>query len=101
MACVGGQHRALELGAEHAVNPRTLKADSMRVSSERVHSAAAPPCWSVRSPGAQAMPASTSRSWAGSMRIRRSPSTPMFGVKAIPLSTQNTLHDGETPMPAR
>ena len=25
----------------------------------------------------------------------------MFGVKAMPLSTQNTLHDGETPMPER
>ena len=35
------------------------------------------------------------------MRIRRSPSTPMVGVKAMPLSTQNTLHDGETPMPER
>jgi hypothetical protein len=25
----------------------------------------------------------------------------MFGVNAIPLSTQNTLHDGETPIPER
>ena len=35
------------------------------------------------------------------MRIRRSPATPMVGVKAMPLSTQKTLHDGDTPMPER
>ena len=37
-------------------NPSRSRPIRRRLSSERVHRSAAPPCWSVRSPGAQAMP---------------------------------------------
>lgn len=37
----------------------------------------------------------------GSMRILRSPATPMVGVRAMPLSTQKTPYDGDTPIPER
>ncbi len=82
-----------------AVSPAPASAETVCWSRHRGQpSNRAPSCWR-KSAGAQATPCSMIVVAVGSMRSRRSPTTPNRDVKAMPMSTQNTSQDGDAPIP--